>query len=569
MKLIICEKPSLAKTVANAIGIKQTKKEYIICKDDFYVTFAFGHLFRLLDVKEYKEYKNLKWKDYNLPIIPNFKFALRKDKGIKEQFQKIKELSKKCEEIINCGDSDREGQIIIDTIIKNIGFNKKITRLWLPDQTTESVLKQLQERKDNIKYINLQKEGYARMFVDWLFGINLTVYLTNKENILFNVGRVLVPITKFVFDRDKEIETFIKSNYYILESNKNNLTLKINKKFKTKEEAIEKLNLLKNEKAKVLKIEEKQIKKQPKKLFSLSKLQSELSKKYKMSFSKSLQIIQSLYEKGLLTYPRTNTEYLSENEFNKISKIIELLNLKKYNLENVNKKTIYDSSKVESHSAITITTNLDVNNLNEEELKVYNTVFNRFISNFLKEDTIISERKMIIQIKDEIIVLKGNTIIKEGFYKYEPQEFSNKLPSLNVNDVFEVDFKIYTKETEPPKHLSESELSNLLKNPFKKETDTEIYKNILDGVEIGTEATRTPIIEKIKKIGYIKQEKDKYLITDLGKNFINLLEKNNINLWKEKSIEFSKKLKEVYKEKISIQELIEITKTELEQIIQK
>lgn len=568
MKLIICEKPSLAKTVANAIGICKSNAGYFECKNNYIVTFAFGHLLTLCDIKDYKEYENLKWKEYNLPIIPNFKFKVKNEKSIKEQLKLIKNLSSNADEIINCGDSDREGQIIIDNIIKHINYNKEVKRLWLPEQTKDSIIYGLRNIKSNYEYKNLQNEGYARTYLDWLYGINLTVYLTNATGKLLNVGRVIVPIVKYIYDRNLEIKNFIPKKYFLCESKTNDIVLKFKDKYDNIEKCLSKCQSFNQFKAKVVDISDREIKKSPGKLFSLSKLQSELSSKYKIKFKDSLCIIQNLYEKGLLTYPRTNTEYLSENEYDKISKIINLLNSKGYNLINNNKKTIYDNSKIESHSAITITNKLDIKGLSEEEQKVYNTVLNRFVSNFLNEETIISERTMKISVGDEIFELKGNSIIKEGFYKYEPKEFINRLPNLSIDDEFSVNFIPEEKITETPKLITESELSNILKNPFKyeKQTEDEEYKMILDGVEIGTEATRTHTIEKIKKIGYIVQNNSSYDITDLGIEFIRILEKLNINLWKEKSVELSKKLKKVYKNEITINELIKFAENELKLI---
>lgn len=569
MKLIICEKPSLGKTVASAIGIIKSESGYIKCKNDYIVTYCFGHLLELKNLKDYDEYKDLKWKDYSLPVIPNFKYVVKDDSGIKKQIKVIKELFKDADEIINCGDADREGQIIIDNVINHINFKGIVKRLWLPDQTDESILLGLRNIKNNTEYINLQNEGYARTYLDWIYGINITIFLTNKTGKLLNSGRVLIPIVKFIYDRHKEIANFKKETYYQIESKTHNILLKVKEKYKNIAELEEKAKDLNNYKAKVINITEKKINKVPSKLFSLSKLQSELSKKYKIDFKSSLEIIQKLYEKGLLTYPRTNTEYLSENEFDKIGLIIDKLNNKGYNLKNEKIKRIYDDSKIESHSAITITGNLNAEGLDFKEQVVYKTVFNRFISNFLNEDTVVSEKIMKITVKDEEFNIKGTTVVNEGFFKYEPQEFKDKIPGLKVGEEFDILFESVEKETEPPKLITEAELSNLLKNPFKKEKQTEEdeYKDILEGVEIGTEATRTGIIEKAKQVGYIKQDKSNYDITELGISFIELLELYKINLFKEKSVELSKNLKKVYKGNFKIQDIIDIGRKELTELL--
>lgn len=583
MKLIICEKPSLAKNVASAIGVVKFVKNsgYIECKNNYVVSYAFGHLLNLVEPKDLPENIGKKWNEYTLPIFPE-KFVEeigksqdRKtvDSGKKKQLEILKKLSKTAECIINCGDADREGQIIIDNIIEYIGYKGKVKRLWLPEQTSETIIKQLECLKDNEEYKNLRNEGYARRYLDWLYGMNITIFLTRKSSIMLNAGRVLIPIVKFVYDRDLYINKFVPEPYFTVESKENDVHLKYKDNFKEKVGADELASNLNKNKAVVTDITSKNIIKRPKKLFSLSTLQSELSKKYKMAFAKSLPIIQKLYEQGYITYPRTNTEYLSNNEYDKVSYIIEvLLNNGYENLENRNKKTIYDDSKIESHSAITITKNLaDFSKFNEEEKQVYKTILNRFLANFTTEETIVSERTMLILVGDVEFNLKGTTIVSDGFYKYEPKEFNDKLPNLNVGDNFDVNFVSIDKMTTPPTHITESELSKLLKNPLKKEekeeNDDEDYKAILSGIEIGTEATRTGIIENAVRYGYISKEKQSFKITEKGINYINILDKLEINLYKEKSVEISQLLKKVYLGEISIQDILNITKEELDRII--
>ena len=236
----------------------------------------------------------------------------------------------------------------------------------------------------------------------------------------------------------------------------------------TEEEAEKIAKELNNNKAKVISIEKKEVKKYPGKLFSLGKVQSELSKNHKMDFDRSLKIIQKLYEEGYITYPRTNTEYLAEEEKDRVESLIDLINQKGYNLEFKDSKKIFDTSKIESHSALTPTLKLPEKLSKEEEI-VYQVIFNRFISNFLAEETIVSETTLTIKVADKEFKLKGTEIIKQGFYAYEPKKFDNQLPNLAENEEFEVNFLAIQKETEPPKKVTESELGNYLEHPFRKE----------------------------------------------------------------------------------------------------
>ena len=578
-KLIIAEKPSLARNIASALNIRVNKEGYME-NEKYIVSWAFGHLFKLRDVDGYVGEKR-KWSEVKLPFFPKeFEFELKNDSGIKKQYKILKNLinSKEVDEIVNAGDADREGQIIVDIIIDTIKTNKKIKRLWLPEQTEETIRKAVNNLEDNFKYRNLHNEGLARTYMDWLMGINLTRYISLKSNMLFPVGRVLIPVIKYIYDRDLTIKNFIPEKYFTIENetmcNGTLLKLICDKKY----------NLLELEKAKsysyelnrnkgiVKDIIEKEIILNPPKLFSLSKLQSKLSKENKISFAKSLETIQKLYEKGFITYPRTNTEYLAEEEKDKVKELIKLYS--DYRLEFKDSKKIFDSSKIESHSAVMPTLKIpDMNSLNLEEKIIFETIRNRFISNFLKEQTIINQTEIKIAVRNEIFNLKGKSIKQEGFLKYENQKIDNKLPYFEINQKIDVDFKVVDKLTVPPKKITEENLSNYLKNPFRNEKnqenedDTQEYREIMKGIEIGTEATRTGIIENAKKYGYITSEKQNFSITEKGIKLIELLDLLHINLYVEKTVEFSMLQKDIYNNRKNINDIIEKTKSELQNII--
>lgn len=585
MKLIIAEKPSLAKNIANALNITKRNNGYLE-NDKYIVSWAFGHLYSLKNVDDYIGKKS-SWKDIPLPFIPNpFEFKIKtkknlntgleeEDIGVKQQVEILKNLinRKDVVEIVNAGDADREGQIIIDIILSQLKNKKSVTRLWLPEQTENTIKKQVSNLDNNEKYFLLAQEGYARTYIDWIFGINLTRYVSLKANKLLPVGRVLIPVVKFIYDRELEIRNFIKKKYYQLESKtqKNGIEIPLvlrNRKYgeNEKEKAEEDAKILNKEKAIVSKIEKKAIKKQPGKLFSLSKLQSLLSKKNKIDFNTSMEIIQSLYEKGYITYPRTNTEYLAENEKDKVREIIDAL--PGHNLIFKDGKKIFDNSKIESHSAIIPTTKIPSKLTGHEDV-IYRTILNRFISNFLNEETITEKVTMIILVGKEEFKLNGETIKKEGFYKYEPEKFENQLPPLSKGEEFEINFMICEKETSPPKKATEEELSNYLKNPFKKENETEDeeYMAILQGIEIGTEATRTGIVENAKKYGYISQKGSSYTLENLGEKLIEILDKLKVNMYKEKSVEFSKMQKKIFKGEEKLENLILMSSKEIKSIV--
>ena len=594
MKLIIAEKPSLARNIVNAIG-NMKKKDGYFENSDYLITWAFGHLFTLYDIEDYSNNEDKRWKIDNLPFFPKeFKFNLKKDQnkqidqGVLKQFNIIKELSNKEEvdTIVNAGDSDREGEIIVRLCINNaLKSKKKLVRLWLPDQTPKTVRDALLDMKDEIEYDNLANEGFARTYVDWLYGVNLTRYASIKTGTLLRVGRVIVPIVKAVYDRDKAIEEFIPDIYYGIVSNEETNGEKIELISKEKFDK-DKLNLAKElcdkynkEQAIVI---DKKVKKDilpPGKLYSLTKLQNYLGKKYKMPMDKSLSIVQKLYEEGYLTYPRTNSEYLATNEKGKIKEILEIVSKLGYKVKFKDKKTIFDDSKIESHSALTPTYKIPKKeNMTEDEIKVYTAVMRRFVAVFSSEDCKIEKTEIKIKLGSlEEFTLKGNVIIEKGWTKYDEYNKSDKvLPNLNKGDIVNIKFEPKEKKKSPPKHYTIETLNNYLKNPFKEDKqkltddenddDTEDYKAIFEGLELGTEATRTGIINNAINSKYIELKKDVYYILPGGKYLIEQLSNMNISMDKYKTSELGKGLKQVYKGNIKINDVVDLTEKEIKEV---
>lgn len=579
--IIIAEKPDLAVSIVKAIG-KMNRKDGYFENENYIVTFAIGHLLTLKDIDDYLNRKKAPWKLEELPFIPDeFQYKVSEDSGLKKQFKIVEKLINRkdigC--VVNCGDADKEGQVIIDSLIKFSGCKcNNIKRLWLQSTTTNFIKEQLNIMKNNDLYSNLYNEGLLRAYMDWLLGINLTRYITVKKSSLYPVGRVLIPIVKFIYDRDMSIDNFIKEKYYTVASicEKDGIEFKLEIKdpvFKIDEESIgnELIDRLNKEKAIVKSIKDRESKKQPGKLFSLSKAQSFISKNYGISFVDSLEIIQRLYEKGFLTYPRTNSQYLTEDEKGFVKKVISSLQTEGHKIEYQDKKTVFDTSKVESHSALTPTEVIPkLEELSENERIVYLAIRNRFIINFLTEDTIISIRDLNIRIKDFDFKLKGEIIKAKGMYEYEPiKEKENILPVLVEGELIDVDFKLCEKETTPPKHITDEGLSNYLEFPYRKAntTEEEEFKALTEGLEIGTQATRTKIIENAKKYGYIKEKNRIYTIEPKGIELIETLNLLNINLYVDRTVEFSKMLKMVYRNEIEIESCIEEITKELKSIV--
>lgn len=593
MIVVIAEKPSLARNIVAGIG-SLTKKNGYYEGLGYIVTWAFGHLFSLCDIEEYTHTNNTKWTMDNLPCFPEkFKFRLKYDenkqvdKGVQKQFDLIKTLVNRedVDTIVNAGDADREGEIIVRLCVMNsLSKEKKFVRLWLPDQTPETVKEALNNMKEESEYDNLANEGFARTYIDWLYGVNLTRFATLKTGVLLRVGRVIIPIVKAIYDRDLQIRNFVPDIYYGLTSKEktNGEEVELNSKEKFDKNDLNKAKELASKynglDAIVTYKKVKKDKIEPGKLYSLSKLQNYLGKKYKMPMDKSLAIVQKLYEMGYLTYPRTNSEYLATAEKDKVKKIINILSDMNYPIEFKDKKTIFDDSKIESHSALTPTYKIPKSSaLSEEELIVYKAVFKRFVAVFCSEECLAEKTEIKIKVGDlEEFTLKGTVILEKGWTKYDDYNSKDKiLPNLNKGDKVNINFVPVEKKTTPPKHYTIETLNNYLKNPFKEDKaklneddndDTDDYKAIFEGLELGTEATRTGIIDNARKSKYIDLKKDVYTILPTGEYLIESLTQMQINMDKYKTSEMGKALKQVYRNEITIDNSVDLAKKEIDSI---
>lgn len=595
IKVIIAEKPSLARNIASSIGNMKRADGYMV-GSEYIVTWVFGHLFSLADIEEYSPNPDgtNRWTIKNIPCFPEkFVFELKKDQktkkidsGVKKQFETIKALINRddVDMIINAGDADREGEIIIRICVEQaIKGNKPFMRLWLPDQTPETILSGLKEMKTENEYENLANEGYARTYIDWLYGVNLTRFATLKSGKLLRVGRVIVPIVKAIYDRDMAIRNFVPEIYYgiVSKTPTNGEEIELTSKEKFNKNELEKAKALcdKYNSSEAIVISKKKKKDTLKagKLYSLTKLQNVLGKKYKMSMEQSLKIVQELYEKGYVTYPRTNSEYLATAEKDKVKSILNSVSKIGYPVKFKDGKTIFDDSKIESHSALTPTYKIPKKtDLSPEEFTVYSTIMRRFVAVFCAEDCIVEKTEITIDVGGlEEFNLKGNIIAQPGWTKYDDYSKKDKiLPKLEKGDKINIDFKPAEKETQPPKHYTIETLNNYLKNPFKEdkkkaveeENDEEEYRAIFEGLELGTEATRTGIIDNAKKSKYIELKKDVYKILPDGENLIESLQRMNISMDKYKTAEVGKALKKVFRGEFSIADSIDIAKKEIREV---
>ena len=558
-KVIIAEKPSVAKNIADAYNIKIRKDGYFE-GDDYLVTWAFGHLFQLFDAKDYDE--NMKgWRMDKFPFIPEeFKYKVKcdnvnrsvTDKGAEKQINIIKTLIDRddVDGVISATDQDREGELISLEVFMYLNQNKPIYRLLLNEWTPDEVRKGMNNLKENIEMKSLQDAGISRQWADWIIGINLTSVATlryggtGKERKMINIGRVLLPTLKIIYDRDKEIENFKASTYYKLLATfktKNNEEFEgtyynenNNEKFEDKKVVEELKKHLKDKEGEII---EKQVEKKREYaplLFNLSNLQGYITSKYKgWTSDKVLKVAQSLYEKKFITYPRTGSVALDESLKDKTKKVLEIAkNGLSYEeqIKFVDNKRIFDNSKVESHSAIT-PTYIRPTGLSKDEEIVYNAIKNRFIMQFMPIAE-FEETKLTVKIHDEkfkgIFAAKGRVQIVEGWRVVEKIETKDTiLPFVSEKEMVQVvDGKVNTVTKKPPKLHNEKTLLRVMETcgkSFKDEEDSpEMMQAILSGFSIGTPATRAETIKKLKDTGYIKSKGKSLTCTDLGKTLVEI-----------------------------------------------
>lgn len=558
-KVIIAEKPSVAKNIADAYNIKIRKDGYFE-GDDYLVTWAFGHLFQLFDAKDYDE--NMKgWRMDKFPFIPEeFKYKVKcdnvnrsvTDKGAEKQINIIKTLIDRddVDGVISATDQDREGELISLEVFMYLNQNKPIYRLLLNEWTPDEVRKGMNNLKENIEMKSLQDAGISRQWADWIIGINLTSVATlryggtGKERKMINIGRVLLPTLKIIYDRDKEIENFKASTYYKLLATfktKNNEEFEgtyynenDNEKFEDKKVVEELKKHLKDKEGEIIAKQVEKKREYAPLLFNLSNLQGYITSKYKgWTSDKVLKVAQGLYEKKFITYPRTGSVALDESLKDKTKKVLEVAKnglLYEEQIKFVDNKRIFDNSKVESHSAIT-PTYIRPTGLSKDEEIVYNSIKNRFIMQFMPIAE-FEETKLTVKIHDEkfkgIFAAKGRVQIVEGWRVVEKIETKDTiLPFVNGKEIVQVvDGKVNTVTKKPPKLHNEKTLLRVMETcgkSFKDEEDSpEMMQAILSGFSIGTPATRAETIKKLKDTGYIKSKGKSLTCTDLGKTLVEI-----------------------------------------------
>ena len=547
--LIIAEKPELAKSIVNAIDGKLNKKEGYFEKGNYIVTWAYGHILRLKTPEEYDE-NNKNWEMKQLPIYFKNWGKIPIDKT-KKQFNIIKKLINECDEIINAGDIDEEGQLLVDEIIQYCGFKGPIKRIQTSAFNEDYLKKALKNLEPNSKYENWGKSANARAIADYMVGINLSRYFSLLNGTTLSVGRVQTPTLGLVVNRDLAIENHIKEKYYDgyvdIDINDNIVKAKLEDKDNTTYKNKDELKIIldkfcnKNLKVNIT----KQIKNEYAPLpFNLTKLQSHISKKYKIKPDETLKITQDLREKyHAITYNRSDSQYLNEEHYKEAPKIIKQV-LSNINLQldldynNLPHSKCFDDSKVTAHHGIIPTlVDLDSYKMNEKEQKVYKEICMYYLIQFLEP---INKEITYLETEEQDgykFKASSTKILDKGFKKYLDNDNNDNQETLlsklkeglyngiiKTNEIKEIETKPLARYTQASliedmtrisKYVDDPEIKEILK---RKDKDKEGENG-----SIGTSATRASIIQNLLKRGYIKEEKDKIISTELGREYYKIL----------------------------------------------
>ena len=553
MIVCIAEKPSVGRDIARVLGAN-TQHDGFMEGNGYQVTWTFGHLCALLDPHEYNE----QWKGWNLsslPMVPTrFGIKVSEDKGVQKQFNTIKDLIAKADEVINCGDAGQEGELIQRWVYQKAGCKVPVKRLWISSLTEDAIREGFQKLKDQSEYQRLYEAGMMRAIGDWLLGMNATRAYTlrysrgvGKDRQVLSIGRVQTPTLALIVKRQHEIEHFVPRTYWELKTIYRDTTFSAQLPVEEDDYAITSLekgqtlvDSIKDLPLEITSVEKKKGTEFAPRLFDLTSLQVECNKKFSLSADDTLKVIQSLYEKHVTTYPRVDTTYLSDDIYPKVPATLQgikdyfpqvapLLPLKadgKKGAESLPKsKKVFDNKKVTDHHAI-IPTGQRPDNLSDLERRVYNLVALRFIAAFYP-DCEVSNTTVLAKAGEVDFKVTGRQILKMGWRELfakekqedEPQEEQKSLPAFVKGESGPHQPQLQEKTTTPPKYYTEATLLRAMETAGKTVEDEEL-RDAMKENGIGRPSTRAAIIEKLFQRKYIVREKKNIHATELAINLI-------------------------------------------------
>lgn len=542
MKVCIAEKPSVARDIAEVLGAKQRKDGYYE-GNGFQVTWTFGHFCTLKEPHDYYEYWKY-WRLEDLPMIPpHFGIKLIENAGVQKQFKVIEELVSQSEEVINCGDAGQEGELIQRWVLLKAKCTAPVKRLWISSLTEEAIRNGFSQLRESSQYDNLYAAGSARAIGDWLLGMNATRLFTKKfaqGKAVLSIGRVQTPTLAMIVARQKEINAFVSAEYWELKTiyKKVEFTATIDR-IAQPERAEKGLAYLKEYPFEITSFERKEGKEGNPRLFDLTALQVEANKKYGYSADDTLKHIQNLYEKKLVTYPRVDTTYLSEDLHPKIEGILKDMTPYASLIAPILQKpipklkSVFDDKKVTDHHAI-IPTGMYPENLHLDEKRIYDLVARRFIAAFYPECK-ISNTTVLGKVGQVEFKVTGKQILEPGWKEVyandapaqkegEEQEEGEKiLPVFEVGESGPHEPRIHKGKTSPPKPYTEATLLRAMETAGKQVEDEEMRELLKDN-GIGRPSTRANIIETLFRRKYIEKKKKNIFATQTGMDLIDTIQ---------------------------------------------
>ena len=556
MKVILAEKPSVARDIARVLGARSKKDGYIE-GNGYCVTWAFGHLVQLQNPDAY-DVTLKKWSLAPLPFIPeSFKLEISSMKGVRKQFNTIKKLFSSAHEIICATDAGREGELIFRYIAQLCHVKSKPSkRLWISSLTDSAIRQGFANLKPLKQFDALADAARCRSEADWIIGLNATRAYTVKHSHgrgVLSVGRVQTPVLAMIVNRDQSIREFKAEDYWELWTLYRNVKFKHQAdRFTNKIQAEAIYQKVLNQSFEITDVSEKKTSQRAPQLFDLTELQRVMNRKAGLPAAKTLLIAQKLYESKLISYPRTDSRYLSDDIYPTCGKTLKKLSARKpkeievLDLNHLAKQRNYfNSSKVTDHHAI-IPTGHSPGSLDSQELRVYDEIVTRFIAIFYppceKAHTSVSAKVL-----EELFKAKGTTILKEGWLAlYGGAQKQNKeeliLPAFQVGESGPHDPEIKQCQTKPPQHFNESSLLSAMETAGKEIDDQEL-KEAMKESGLGTAATRANIIENLVKRDYINKNKRHLLATPKGEDLIRLLGSQKTLTSPELTGDWEKKLK--------------------------
>lgn len=563
MKLVIAEKPSVAISIAKVIGANKKKEGYYE-GNGYRVSWCVGHLIQMANPDAYDE-KYAKWNMADLPIIPSdYKYEVAK--ATKKQFNILKKLmnDKELDTVINACDAGREGESIFRLVYNEAKCKKKMKRLWISSMEDSAIKEGFDHLKDGEDYDNLFESAQARAIADWLVGMNISRLYSCLYKQNYSVGRVQTPTLAMIVKRDDEIANFKKEKYYTVELSMDGFTLLTDRI--DDEVAAEQLINLVGDKIEITDIIQKEKITKPDLPFDLTMLQRECNKHFGYSAKQTLDYAQSLYEKKLITYPRTDSRCLTEDMI--VSTVNNILGKNDFDTERI--KVVFDSKKVTDHHAIIPTVSSlsdDLSGIPESEAKVYRLISNKLHAS-VGYPLIENTTKIVASFDGFEFTSSGKVIKDEGFSKYLKEYKSKKsedavLPDVSVGDVLSVENKeVKEKFTQPPKHFTEDTLLKSMEIAGNEALEKSVE---VERKGLGTPATRAGIIENLIYKGFVERDKKNLIATHKGISLVTIVADSFKSA--ETTAKWEMELTEIAQGKTSKEEFLKDIEKEIREVV--